>query len=125
MEQRQGWTNTLVETIHSDLRCDLIETSAERSSDQTGSMLFTRQISEACVVNLRTGQSIDTHEFINYGSYSSLTQCSYLTIAAAIGIEENDNELFLKKFDSIYQRLRRNENSDHWRRDLRDFLLFP
>ena len=79
---------------------------------ELGSMLFTRRISGARVVKLGTKQSIDTHEFINYGSHSSRTQCSYLTVAASIGIEESDIELFLKKFDSVYQRLRRNDNSD-------------
>jgi hypothetical protein len=33
-------------------------------------------------------------------------------VAAAIGIEEDDIEIFMKKFDSVYQKLRRNENSD-------------
>lgn len=79
---------------------------------ELGSMLFTRRISGARVVKLGTKQKIETYEFTNYGSHSSQTQYSYLTVAAAIGIEEEDIVHFMKKFDSIYQRLRRNENSE-------------
>jgi O-phospho-L-seryl-tRNASec:L-selenocysteinyl-tRNA synthase len=80
---------------------------------ELGSMLFTRRISGARVVQLGTKQTIDTYEFINYGSHSSNSQYSYLTVAAAIGIEEDDIEIFMKKFNSIYQKLRRDENSDN------------
>jgi O-phospho-L-seryl-tRNASec:L-selenocysteinyl-tRNA synthase len=80
---------------------------------ELGSMLFTRQISGARVVKLGTKQTIDTYEFINYGAHSSNIQYSYLTVAAAIGIEEHDIEIFMKKFDNVYQKLRRNENSDN------------
>ena len=79
---------------------------------ELGSMLFTRRISGARVVKLGTKQKIETYEFTNYGSHSSQTQHSYLTVAAAIGIEEEDIDHFMKKFDAIYQRLRRNENSE-------------
>ena len=79
---------------------------------ELGSMLFTRRISGARVIKLGTKQTIDTYEFNNYGSHSSNTQYSYLTVAAAIGIEENDIEIFMKKFDGVYQKIRRNENSD-------------
>ena len=79
---------------------------------ELGSMLFTRRISGARVVKLGTKQTIDTYQFINYGAHSSNFQYSYLTVAAAIGIEENDIEIFMKKFDSIYQKLRLNKNSD-------------
>ncbi|CAF2414598.1 unnamed protein product [Rotaria sp. Silwood2] len=79
---------------------------------ELGSMLFTRRISGARVVKLGTKQTIDSYEFINYGAHSSNIQYSYLTVAAAIGIEENDIEIFMKKFDSIYQKLRRHENID-------------
>ncbi len=79
---------------------------------ELGSMLFTRRISGARVIKLGTKQTIDTYEFNNYGSHSSNTQYSYLTVAAAIGIEENDIEIFMKKFDNVYQKLRRNESSD-------------
>jgi len=78
---------------------------------ELGSMLFTRRISGARVVQLGTKQKIENYEFDNYGSHSSRSQFSYLTVAAAIGIEENDIENFMKKFDSIYQRLRRNETN--------------
>jgi O-phospho-L-seryl-tRNASec:L-selenocysteinyl-tRNA synthase len=79
---------------------------------ELGSMLFTRRVSGARVVKLGVKQTIDTYEFVNYGSHSSSSSFSYLTVAAAIGIEETDIELFMKKFDSIYQQLRRNPNSD-------------
>ena len=79
---------------------------------ELGSMLFTRRVSGARVVKLGTKQTIDTYEFINYGAHSSNYQCSYLTVAAAIGIEENDIDIFMKKFSSIYQKLRQNTNSD-------------
>jgi O-phospho-L-seryl-tRNASec:L-selenocysteinyl-tRNA synthase len=80
---------------------------------ELGSMLFTRRISGARVIKLGTKQTIDTYEFINYGAHSSNIQYSYLTVAAAIGIEENNIEIFMKKFDSVYQKLRRNENRDN------------
>ncbi|CAF3013318.1 unnamed protein product [Rotaria socialis] len=79
---------------------------------ELGSMLFTRRISGARVIKLGTKQTIDTYEFMNYGAHSSNIQCSYLTVAASIGMEESDIDIFMKKFDSIYQKLRRNENSD-------------
>lgn len=79
---------------------------------ELGSMLFTRRISGARVVKLGTKQTIDTYPFINYGSHSSNSQYSYLTVAAAIGIEENDIDIFMKKFNGIYQKLRFNQNSD-------------
>ena len=79
---------------------------------ELGSMLFTRRISGARVVKLGTKQTIDTYEFTNYGAHSSNIQYSYLTVAAAIGIEENDIEVFMMKFDHVYQKLRRNENID-------------
>jgi len=78
---------------------------------ELGSMLFTRRISGARVIKLGTKQTIDTYEFMNYGAHSSNIQYSYLTVAAAIGIEESDIENFMKKFDSIYQKLRRKENN--------------
>ncbi|CAF4349351.1 unnamed protein product, partial [Adineta steineri] len=71
-----------------------------------------RRISSARFVKLGTKQTIDKYEFINYGAHSSTIQYSYLTIAAAIGIEENDIEIFMKKFDDVYQKLRRNATSD-------------
>lgn len=77
---------------------------------ELGSMLFTRRISGARVVKLGTKQSIDTYEFMNYGAHSSNIQYSYLTVAAAIGIEENDIEIFMKKFDQVYQKLRQNDD---------------
>jgi O-phospho-L-seryl-tRNASec:L-selenocysteinyl-tRNA synthase len=80
---------------------------------ELGSMLFTRRISGARVIKLGTKQTIDTYEFINYGAHSSNIKYSYVTVAAAIGIEEDDIEIFLKKFDSVYQKLRRNQNSDN------------
>ena len=73
---------------------------------ELGSMLFTRRISGARVVKLGVKQSIEMHAFDNYGSHSSHSQNSYLTIAASIGIEETDLVIFMKKFDSIYQKLR-------------------
>jgi O-phospho-L-seryl-tRNASec:L-selenocysteinyl-tRNA synthase len=79
---------------------------------ELGSMLFTRRISGARVIKLGTKQKIDTYEFMNYGAHSSNIQYSYLTVAAAIGIEENDIDIFMKKFDNVYQKLRRNQNSD-------------
>ena len=79
---------------------------------ELGSMLFTRRISGARVVKLRTTQKIENYEFLHYGSHSSQSEFPYLTVAAAIGIEDEDIDIFMKKFDSIYQRLRRNENCD-------------
>jgi len=64
---------------------------------ELGSMLFTRRISGARVIKLGTKQTIDTYEFMNYGAHSSNIQYSYLTVAAAIGIEESDIENFMKK----------------------------
>lgn len=80
---------------------------------ELGSMLFTRRISGARVVQLGKKQKIESFEFDNYGAHSSNVQYSYLTVAAAIGIEENDIEIFMKKFDSVYQKLRHNCNSEN------------
>ena len=80
---------------------------------ELGSMLFTRRISGARVVKLGTKQIIDTYEFINFGAHSTNIQCSYLTVAAAIGIEQNDIEIFMKKFDNVYQKLRKKQNDDN------------
>jgi len=79
---------------------------------ELGSMLFTRRVSGARVVQLGKKQKIESFEFENYGAHSTNIQCSYLTVAAAIGIEETDIDVFMKKFDSIYQKLRHSHNSD-------------
>ncbi|CAF1633030.1 unnamed protein product, partial [Adineta ricciae] len=79
---------------------------------ELGSKLFTRRISGARVVKLGTKQKIESYEFTNYGAHSSSVQYSYLTVAAAIGIEESDIDIFMKKFNDVYQKLRRNETLD-------------
>ncbi|CAF0766402.1 unnamed protein product [Didymodactylos carnosus] len=72
---------------------------------QLGSMLFSRRISGARVIQIGKKQTIDNYEFENYGSHSSTSKYSYLTVAASIGIQEEHIDLFIKKFDILYKKV--------------------
>ena len=74
-----------------------------------GSQLFQRSISGCRVVTVIPSQpnilpkttKFPGCEFINWGSHYDYYPSSYLTVACAVGIQEREIHLFLKKFDKV------------------------
>ncbi|XP_065169264.1 O-phosphoseryl-tRNA(Sec) selenium transferase isoform X2 [Atheta coriaria] len=64
-----------------------------------GSMLFIRNISGTRVVSLDGFKTIAQYHFKNWGSHTSNFETPYLTVAASIGIEDGDIEVFIKKLE--------------------------
>ena len=50
--------------------------------------------------------------FQGFGSHSNDYPCSYLTAAAAIGMEREDVDLFIKRLDKVLLKLSPNRNCD-------------
>uniref|UniRef100_A0A5S6R295 O-phosphoseryl-tRNA(Sec) selenium transferase n=1 Tax=Trichuris muris TaxID=70415 RepID=A0A5S6R295_TRIMR len=71
-----------------------------------GSMLFSRNISGARVVPREAKATIDGLNFQCWGSHISSKNCSYLVVAAAIGMKLEDVHSFLKVLSESYQKFR-------------------
>ena len=89
------------ETLDKVTGVELRQQEPDFSVTKFGSMLFTRFVSGARVVPIGNQKVINGVKFQGYGSHVDCYSCDYLTVAAAIGIEVEDIELFIKRFDRI------------------------
>ncbi|CDW60356.1 O phosphoseryl tRNA(Sec) selenium transferase [Trichuris trichiura] len=71
-----------------------------------GSMLFSRNISGARVVPKEANAIIDGLSFQCWGSHTSPPTCSYLVVAAAIGMKQDDVPMFLNVLSDAYWKFR-------------------
>ncbi|XP_051898506.1 O-phosphoseryl-tRNA(Sec) selenium transferase isoform X1 [Pristis pectinata] len=77
----------------------------DKSVTQLGSMLFTRLVSGARVVPVRSKQNINGYTFQGFMSHTNCYPCPYLNAASAIGIKKEDVDLFIKKLDKCLKNL--------------------
>uniref|UniRef100_W8C5B1 O-phosphoseryl-tRNA(Sec) selenium transferase n=1 Tax=Ceratitis capitata TaxID=7213 RepID=W8C5B1_CERCA len=68
-----------------------------------GSMLYTRGISGARVVNVAEQRVIEGHEFIGWGTHHSQTKTAYLTMAAGLGITKAEIDSCFEKLKECWQ----------------------
>lgn len=80
---------------------------------EVGSMLFLRGVSGARVVTSEGDvKTVNSHEFVNWGSHSNCYPHSYLTAAAAVGVTRRDIEVFITKLKAVLSSLLARENND-------------
>ena len=61
-----------------------------------------------CFRVVRKGEvkEVSGHTFYGFGSHSNEYPCSYLTAAAAIGMQKEDVDLFIKRLDKVLTKLK-------------------
>lgn len=74
-----------------------------------GSMLFLRGLTGARVVTCKECKHIQGIYLEGWGSHTLNYPQSYLTVAAALGMEEDEVELFLEKIQKVFSKLYENE----------------
>ena len=75
----------------------------KENETRIGSMLFLRGVSGARVVSVNSNlKNIANYEFKNWPSHINYYPCSYLTVAAAIGISKHEIDQFLHKLDQLF-----------------------
>ncbi|XP_013099593.2 O-phosphoseryl-tRNA(Sec) selenium transferase [Stomoxys calcitrans] len=102
--------------------CKVLETKSNRISlaitfeslsidepTKFGSMLYTRGISGTRVVASGCTKTIDNFEFKNWGTHEDLVSLPYITVAASIGITEEDINIFLRKFSDLLKKYKEKE----------------
>lgn len=75
-----------------------------------GSMLFTRGVSGARVIETGDKKSIDAHTFLCWGSHISQPSIPYITAAASIGVKKNEIDDFIDKLEKVLLKVKNNEN---------------
>jgi len=70
-----------------------------RDPNYLGSMLFSRGCSGVRVIATSTTKKIGKFSFTGYGAHCNSFPCSYLTVAAAIGIKKEEVDGFMKRLD--------------------------
>ena len=58
-------------------------------------------------------KEVSGYTFQGFGSHSNDYPCSYLTAAAAIGMERDDVDLFIKRLDKVLTKLSPNVKYDN------------
>ena len=58
-------------------------------------------------------KEVSGYTFQGFGSHSNQYPCSYLTAAAAIGMEKHDVDLFIKRLDKVLTKLSPNSKCEH------------
>ncbi len=61
------------------------------------------------VVASGTCKTISGHQFTNWGSHSNQYPCAYLTVAAAIGMESEEIDVFCKKLDKTLTKFKKDK----------------
>jgi len=74
-----------------------------KAATHLGSMLFTRGVSGTRVV-ASTTKSLEGHNFTGWGAHTDQPFQAYLTAAAAIGMEEEEIHLFVKRLEKVLQK---------------------
>lgn len=76
-----------------------------KEATAVGSMLFTRGVSGTRVVTGKDSKIIGGVHFEGWGAHTNNCAQAYLTAAAAIGAEEQDVKLFIKRVDKVLGKL--------------------
>lgn len=91
-----------------------------KSVSEIGSMLFTRGVSGTRVITGREEKIFEGgHVFKGWGSHYDNSDVPYITAAAAIGMNQNDINLFIKRLDKVLAQknkevsLKRKEIAEH------------
>lgn len=77
-------------------------TSDPEAATRFGSMLFTRGVSGARVVAPGTAKEVAGIEFSSYGASHSEYPCAYVTVACAIGIDEEEIDAMATRLDKTF-----------------------
>lgn len=72
---------------------------------EIGSMLFTRRVSGSRVVPKNAQKTIEGYSFTGYGSHCDDYPYPYLTVAVAVGMDRDECDIFLKRFDKVMSTL--------------------
>lgn len=67
-----------------------------------GSMLFSRSVSGTRVVTGRDAKSISGVDFVGYGAHVDTYPSPYLTVAAAIGMVQEEADVFIDRLDKAF-----------------------
>ncbi|KAL3864200.1 hypothetical protein ACJMK2_005905 [Sinanodonta woodiana] len=79
-----------------------------QSITDVGSMLFTRFVSGTRVVaQLGKETNVNGIKFMNFGAHSNNYPCSYLTAAAAIGVNKSEIDSFINRLDKVLTKWKR------------------
>ncbi|XP_065071859.1 O-phosphoseryl-tRNA(Sec) selenium transferase-like isoform X2 [Rhopilema esculentum] len=82
--------------------------SFERNSlTEFGSMLFKRCVSGTRVIAAGDSKTIGSYTFENWGSHSNNYPFSYMTAAAAVGLQRSEIDVFVKRLNKIFSKLKR------------------
>jgi hypothetical protein len=83
--------------------------SASSPKDVTllGSMLFSRQCSGARTVSCAEKEKIGPLEFVGWGSHHDYYPHGYITVAAAIGMEMEEVDVFLRRLKQCLQDIKK------------------
>ncbi|PRW56294.1 O-phosphoseryl-tRNA(Sec) selenium transferase [Chlorella sorokiniana] len=78
-----------------------------------GSMLFNRCISGTRVVARGKRQEVGGLAFSGYGAHCDAYPCDYLTVAAALGTNEQDIDEFLRRLGQCFAEFRQRQHKQH------------
>nr|XP_002120570.1 O-phosphoseryl-tRNA(Sec) selenium transferase [Ciona intestinalis] len=104
----------LLETSHNPISMAMTLSSLEASNcdvTQLGSMLFTRRVTGARVVQTFAKKEIEGHVFTGYGSHSNHYPHSYVTVAAAIGMRRTECDVIVKCIDKCMTSLKKKKSN--------------
>ena len=65
-------------------------------------------------------KEVSGHTFHGFGSHSKEYPCSYLTAAAAIGMQKEDVDLFIKRLDKVLTKLKPSSKCEHLVSDIQN-----
>ncbi|OQV24329.1 O-phosphoseryl-tRNA(Sec) selenium transferase [Hypsibius exemplaris] len=83
-----------------------LSTLDEDKCTMLGSMLFLRGVSGARVVPRAAKQVLEDHAFLGFGSHTNTPSVPYLTVAAAIGMTNDEVNVFVSRFEKAFAKLR-------------------
>ncbi|XP_071956294.1 O-phosphoseryl-tRNA(Sec) selenium transferase-like [Antedon mediterranea] len=89
-----------------------LETKSDKSITHFGSMLFKRSVSGTRVVAEGSNKEIGGVRFKNYGSHCDEYPYIYITAAAAIGMTQNDVDLFIKRLQKVIAKWKIDEKTN-------------
>ncbi|KAH3707970.1 O-phosphoseryl-tRNA(Sec) selenium transferase-like [Dreissena polymorpha] len=78
---------------------------------EIGSMLFTRCVSGTRVIE-KSNQVTDVNgiKFLNFGAHHDSFPCSYMTVAAAVGVTKADIDTFIIRFEQCLAKFRKSHD---------------
>ncbi|XP_054855321.1 O-phosphoseryl-tRNA(Sec) selenium transferase isoform X2 [Eublepharis macularius] len=112
----EAYNERLMETPHNPISLAMslrkLDEQSGTAVTQLGSMLFTRQVSGARVVPLSSLQTLSGYTFKGFMSHTNSYHCAYLNAASAIGMSQQDADVFLKRLDKCLKTLAKGKNDD-------------